>query len=356
LRSNPNEPQHSRAEGAAAAERNQFQYSGKQGAAAGAAAANRNQPQYSGKQSAAAVAAAANSNQPQLSGAQGAAAGAAVANRNQPQFSGAQGAAAGAAVSNRNQPQMSGAQGAAVGAAAANRNQPQLSGAQGAAVGAAAARSSFNNYGLYNSQWFGQNAGAWSAGRWASGNAWTPTNWQSVTHYYGTNAAPVWYDYGDNVSYQNGNIVMNGQNIGTAEQFSQQAADLADSGASQEPAADSDWLPLGVFAMVRNEQQHPHLILQLAINKQGMLRGNFTDDVTDNTQLIRGAVDPKTQRAAWIVGDHKTLVMEAGLSNLAEGDAPALIHKNGKTDHWLLVRSDQPQSNSDAPSAAAPSQ
>ena len=134
---------------------------------------------------------------------------------------------------------------------------------------------------------------------------------------------------------------MNGQDVGTAEQFSQQAADLAQVGAESEPT-DLTWFPLGVFAMVRNEQQHPHLIMQLAVNRQGMLRGNYTDEVTEATQPIKGAIDQNSQRAAWIVGNHQTLVMEAGLSNLSEGDAPALIHKNGKTDHWLLVRLKQP--------------
>ena len=62
---------------------------------------------------------------------------------------------------------------------------------------------------------------------------------------------------------------MNGQDVGTAEQFSQQAADLAQVGVDSEPT-DLNWFPLGVFAMVRNEQQHPHLIMQLAINRQGM--------------------------------------------------------------------------------------
>jgi hypothetical protein len=33
------------------------------------------------------------------------------------------------------------------------------------------------------------------------------------------------------------------------------------------------------------------------------------------------------------------------LGNLMEGAAPALIHKNGKTDHWLLVRLHQPSGN-----------
>ena len=63
---------------------------------------------------------------------------------------------------------------------------------------------------------------------------------------------------------------------------------------------------------MRNEQQHPQLIMQLAVNQQGILRGNYTDEVTDSTLPVHGAVDPKTQRAAWTVGNNKYSVMEAG--------------------------------------------
>jgi hypothetical protein len=97
-----------------------------------------------------------------------------------------------------------------------------------------------------------------------------------------------------------------------------------------------------VFALVRNEEQHPQLILQLAINQQGNLRGNYTDETTDHTLPIQGGVDQKTQRAAWTVGDNTSCVMEAGLSNLTQDEAPALLHKNGQTDRWILVRLAQP--------------
>lgn len=373
---------HSAAAGAALEKHNQPNYSGAEGAAAGAAASKRNEPQHSGEQDAAAGAAAANRRGPQYSGAQGAAAGAALAKRNQPQYSGAEGAAAGAALANRNQPQVSGAAGAVAGAAAANANQPALSGTQGAALGAAASnqnqassnggqgaalaaaaatqnnasavppaaaavgsgavKSAFSNYGLYSPKWSTEHSEAWAPTRVVGGSLWSPTNWNGVAVYTGAHGQPVWYDYGDNIVYQNGNIMMAGQSLGTAEEFSEQAAAIADQGFDAKPPADTDWMPLGVFAMVRDEKQHPQMILQLAMNKQGVLRGNFTDEITEHTQAVRGGYDLRTKRAAWIVGDHKTAVMEAGLSNLAEGDAPALIHKNGKTDHWLLVRLQQP--------------
>ncbi len=305
---------------------------------------NRFQPQATGAQGAAAGAAAVNRNNPQATGAQGAAAGAAAANRNNPQATGAQGAAVGAAAANRNQPNFSGAQGAAAGAAVANRNNPAVSGAAGAAMGATAVRNSYSNYGLYNAQWYGANTAAWSPARWAAGGAWTAANWATAGAYIGAAAAPVSYNYGVNVTSQDGNVVVNGQSVGTVADYSQQAATLAQTGAEADATA-GDFLPLGVFAMVRDEQQHPQFTLQLAINKQGILRGNFYDEHSQSTTPIHGAVDPQTQRAAWLVGSNTTSVMEAGLSNLVAGEAPALIHKSGTTDHWLLVRLEQPAAN-----------
>lgn len=156
------------------------------------------------------------------------------------------------------------------------------------------------------------------------------------------NAAPVNYNYGGNVTYEAGNVVIDGQNQGTAEDFSQAASDLATRGAEAKGSDDDEWVPLGVFALVRNEYQHPQLIVQLAINKQGILRGNYTDEVTGQTTPIQGSADKVSQRAAWTVGGNSQSVMEAGLHNLTESEAPVLIHKSGRTDHWLLVRLEQP--------------
>jgi len=326
------------AAGAAAANRKSPTASGAQGAAAGAAAANRNSPSATGAQGAAAGAAAANRNAPKATGAQGAAAGAAAANRNSPAATGAQGAAAGAAVANRSSPNVSGAEGAAAGAAVANRNSPHLSGA----AGYAAVRNTFDRPDMYGQGWYGDHPGAWVGAGLATA-AWAPATWNSVATYGGYGAAaPVSYDYGNNVTCVDGNVNVDGQSAGTAEEFSQQAADLAETGTEAKTSPTDQWLPLGVFAMVRNEQDHPQLILQLAINKQGVLRGNYTDEATDHTLPIHGAVDPQTKRVAFTVGDNTNCVLEAGLSNITQGDAPALIHKNGKTDRWVLVRLEQP--------------
>jgi hypothetical protein len=369
---NRNRGNESNASAGAAAERNrQPNASGAQGAATGTAYGNRNAPQATGAQGAAAGAAAANRNSPQYSGAEGAAAGAAAVNRNAPQYSGAQGAALGAAAANQNNPQYSGAQGAALGAALLNQNNNvHLSGTQGAALGAgavnqtaaaipgvgvapvastpaagaASVRSAFGTTELHGAAWYGNNPTAWSPAGWSAGSAWRQPTWVDVSNVCGYgSAAPFSYNYGVNIVSKDGNVVANGQNVGTVADFSQQAFDIAEAGTAAQPATTDQWLPLGVFAMVRNEQQQPHLILQLAVDRQGTLRGNYTDDVSGTTLPVRGAVDKPSQRAAWTVGDNKQTVMESGISDLTGNEAPALIHKSGKTDHWLLVRLTQPR-------------
>ncbi len=98
------------------------------------------------------------------------------------------------------------------------------------------------------------------------------------------------------------------------------------------------WYNLGAFNLVRNDQQHSQLVMQLAVNQAGNIRGTYTDQVTENSLPIRGNVDNKTQRAAWNIGENSNIVMETGIANLTQDQAPALLYKNGKTEQWNLIR------------------
>lgn len=87
--------------------------------------------------------------------------------------------------------------------------------------------------------------------------------------------------------------------------------------------------------------------MQLAVNKQGVIRGNYTDTVSHQTQAVQGSVDKQSQRVAFTVGDNTTTVVETGLYNLTKDEAPALMHFGAdRTEQWLLVRI----ANPDAPS------
>ena len=223
--------------------------------------------------------------------------------------------------------------------AAAGFSRVTPAGRYGAAV---AVRGNFNHYGLYGRDWYRRYPGAWFATGWVAGNAWAWNNWDTVGDWLAYSPTPLYYDYGNNVTYEDNSVYVAGQNVGSTEDYYNQASKIATEGTEAE-AGDEGWLPLGVFAFCRTGQTSSDFVLQLAVNKEGVIRGNYTDTTTNNTQAVHGAVDKQTQRVAFTVGDNETNVVETGLYNLTKDEAPALIHYGkDRTEQWLLVRLKQP--------------
>jgi hypothetical protein len=80
-------------------------------------------------------------------------------------------------------------------------------------------------------------------------------------------------------------------------------------------------------------------MFQLAVNKKGAIKGTYYNALTNETKPVQGAVDKKTMRAAWIVGDNKDVVYDTGVSNLLKPQSPLLLHiGKDKTEQWTLVR------------------
>ncbi len=84
--------------------------------------------------------------------------------------------------------------------------------------------------------------------------------------------------------------------------------------------------------------------MQLAINKQGVISGTAYNTQTDQAQSVQGRVDKQTQRVALRIGNSENIVLETGLYNLTQENAPLLVHfGKDKVDEWLLVRLDNPE-------------
>jgi len=205
----------------------------------------------------------------------------------------------------------------------------------------AAVRGGFYHYGAYNTAWWGGHPGAWRPYGWDAARGWGWATWPALAGWFGWSGLPIDYDYGNTIVYQGDQVYINNQPGPTAAEYYQQAADLAQL-APATPAPekkDEEWQPLGVFALVQGEQSDTSAVFQLAVNKAGIIRGNYYNVLTDTTLPVRGAVDKKTQRASWIVGDQKTTVYDTGISNLTKQESPLLIHfGKERTQEWLLVR------------------
>ena len=196
-------------------------------------------------------------------------------------------------------------------------------------------------------------------------NAWQPTNLRAASLYanpgYGAATAmlgmaatqPAPYDYGGNVVAQPTVVYVNGDPAGTPQQYSDQAGQIAAAGAAQQPDPNDQWLPLGIFAMVEPDQAQPTDLFQLAVNKQGVIRGNYHNVSSNETTPVAGSVDRTTQRAAWTIGGDKLPVYEAGLANLTTDQTTMLVHTpDGQQRQINLVR--MPPSSGDAAQGGAP--
>ena len=195
-------------------------------------------------------------------------------------------------------------------------------------------------------QAYWQNMGKY---QYARNHWWRPATWAVLGGWVAGSSwdSPAYYDYGEGVYYEDEQVYMNGKKVASAEEYYKQASDIATSAPSTQ-AAETEWLPLGVFAISRDQATDSNALLQLAVDKDGVIAGTYYNTATNITRPVKGKVDKKTQRAAWTFGDGKNtdIIMETGVFNLTQDQTEALVHfGNEKTQQWLLVRLDQPKDN-----------
>lgn len=204
-------------------------------------------------------------------------------------------------------------------------------------------RRNFVHWNTFTPAWYGAHAGAWRAARWTAATIWVGTTWAALASVCAYPAQPIIYDYGSTIVYQGDQVYINGDPVATADQYADQASQIAAQGAEAKPADTDEWIPLGVFGMIQGDEKDANKIFQLAVNKDGVIRGNYYDALSDLTVPVYGSVDKTTQRAAWYIGERKDTVYETGIGNLTEPETPMLVHfgKEG-TQQWLLVRLEKP--------------
>lgn len=158
---------------------------------------------------------------------------------------------------------------------------------------------------------------------------------------------PIYYDYGNNIYYEGDNVYYDGQPISSSAAYANQAQAIADN-IPEVNAADVEWLPLGVFALAKQDEtaEDSTLFLQLAISKEGIIAGTLQNTATDKSTEVEGTVDQDSQRAAWGPVDKEWPIMETGVYNLTENQLDALVHfADGTTQQWSLSRLDEPENN-----------
>lgn len=194
---------------------------------------------------------------------------------------------------------------------------------------------------------------AWVVPGWSAATAWTFAGVSSLAAFLGLAAVAEDGKGGNgggnsssNVTYNNNQVYYNGQPVGTQEQYYQQAQQLAQAGVNDYVAPQqtdaSNWQSLGVFALAQPGENNSNMLLQLAINKQGIVHGSYYNQLTNETSEVYGSLDKKTQRISWTIGNNTGTVFDAGLSDLVNNESSVLVHYGPtNTQRMTLVRLQQ---------------
>jgi hypothetical protein len=150
-------------------------------------------------------------------------------------------------------------------------------------------------------------------------------------------------DTDDQTADANDDAAEENQNVADADApqappISSAAAELAKSGAV-DPPKDAKLLPLGVYSIAPQGHTEASAMLQLAITKDGILRGSYYDLLSNEDHQVQGAVDKKTQRVAWTIGPKGKVLFETSLANLTQDKGPLSVHyEDGESRPWTIAR------------------
>jgi hypothetical protein len=227
--------------------------------------------------------------------------------------------------------------------------------------------------GFYHGSW--NYPGGWYCPGWSEGAAWTFMGVSALTEFLGIGMMAAASHGGGgggknsgnvtNVTYEGDNVYINGVPSGTAAQFYNQAQQLAgqacqqpsynnyssyyanlpsgtQSSASPPPDANEQWQPLGVFALAEPGQTESNMLFQLAINKAGIIRGNYMNQLTNEKSQVYGALDKKTQRISFTIGQNNSTVFDTDLATLVKDNSQVLVHYSPtNTQEMAFIRMSQ---------------
>jgi hypothetical protein len=178
---------------------------------------------------------------------------------------------------------------------------------------------------------------------------WTAASYVAFGTFMGaawTRPQPVYYAYGTggNVYYENNTVYVNGTASGTPEQYAQQLQTAV--AAAPATVTDTEWLPLGTFAYTREGVDDSNAMIELAVNKEGVIAGIYYNETTGVSRSLKGTVDKATQRVAigFADGKNENVVLETGIYNLTQDEAPGMIHMgSAEAEPVLLVKLQAPK-------------
>lgn len=137
-----------------------------------------------------------------------------------------------------------------------------------------------------------------------------------------------------------GYIYNDGQQVASVSDYEAQADQIAESVPPPDDA--SEWMSVGVFAILPEGVEEVDVTVQLAVGKNGAVAGTYYKSDGDISLPLQGAIDEKNQRVAWKVGEEDAITMETGLDSLTKDQSKVIIYfSEGVSETWNMQRIDE---------------
>jgi hypothetical protein len=106
-----------------------------------------------------------------------------------------------------------------------------------------------------------------------------------------------------------------------------------------DPNAPSEWMTLGAYSLRTGPGDAGTRMLELAVDRHGLVGGNYYDMITGTSSNVTGRIDRKTQRVTWSIDSNRQLTFSASLNQLTQGEGLVDVKfPSGRTQQWRLVR------------------
>jgi hypothetical protein len=100
-----------------------------------------------------------------------------------------------------------------------------------------------------------------------------------------------------------------------------------------------DWMMLGVYSLMTGPADDGTRLLQLAVDKQGHIRGNYYDSITNASHNVTGRIHQPSQQVQWTLDTNKQLLFFTPLSQLTQSQGVVYVKfPSGKQERWQLAR------------------
>jgi hypothetical protein len=198
-------------------------------------------------------------------------------------------------------------------------------------------RKAFKNYQAFGPAWYRDHPKAWRTN--SRSDLWKGVSWNDLNSAFGSDWDAFPYDYGTDLTYDNNVVYLDGRPFAQANKYNERAAELARIGSQSAAASATTWMPLGVFEAIPPNQKSTSMLMQLAVSKDGILRGNYYNTDDQNVQPLEGSIDKDSARAVWVVADKRDILFDTSLYNLTRRELAVLTHMGkDKNQRWTLVR------------------